>query len=127
VVIRPIRPRLASILVVLAVLLGVLGSGAATAHQGAGQGSNPAVAAALVHAGQFVSRNQDPGPRNLAERGHRQGPVPTSALLAMLVGALALAGLGSRIGVRRSAARAGQCGGPRRTWSRAPPCHLQPV
>lgn len=126
-VIRPIRPRLASVLVVLAVLLGVLGSGAATAYQGAGQGSNPAVAAALVHAGQFVSRNQDPGLRNLAERGHRQGPVPTSALLAMLVGALALASLGSRIGVWRSAGGAASCGRQRRSWSRAPPCHLQPV
>jgi hypothetical protein len=126
-VIRPIRPRLASVLVVLAVLLGLLGSGAATAHQGAGQGPNPAVAAALVHAGQFVSPDQDPRLRSLAERGHRQGPVPTSALLAMLVGALALAGLRSRIGVWRSAARAGRCGRPCRTWSRAPPCHLQPV
>jgi hypothetical protein len=126
-VIRPTRPRLASVLVVLAVLLGVLGSGAATVRQGVDHGPDPAVAAALFPAGQFVSRNQDSGLRSLAERGRRQGPVPTSALLAMLAGALALAGLGSRVGARRAAAGAGLRGGPCRTWSRAPPCHLLAV
>jgi hypothetical protein len=124
-VIRPIRSRLASVLVVLAVLLGLLGAGAAKARQGADQGPDPAVAAPLVHAGQLVSRDQDPGLRNLAERGRRQ--VPTSALVAMLGGALALAGLGSRIGAWRSAAGAGLRGGPCSTWSRAPPRHLQTV
>lgn len=125
---RPIRPRLASALVVLAVMAGLLGSGAAAAHHGAAdQGATPAVTAPLLHAGQFVSRDQDSGLRTLAERGRRQGPVPTSALVAMLVGAFVLAGLGSRIGAWRSAAGAGLRGGPRRTWSRAPPRHLQPV
>ena len=125
--IRPTRPRLASVLVVLAVLFGVLGSGAATVRQGVGQGPDPAVAAPLFPAGQFALRNQDSGLRSLAERGRRQGPVPTSALLATLAGALALAGLGSRVGAWRPAAGAGLRGGPRGTWSRAPPCHLQPA
>jgi hypothetical protein len=126
-VIRPIRPRLASALVVLAVLLGLLGSGAATAHPGADQRPHQGVAAPPFHAGQFVLRDQDSGLRALTERGRRQGPANTSALVAMLVGALAWAGPGSRTGAWRSAGTAGSRGRPRRPWSRAPPRHLQPA
>jgi hypothetical protein len=114
-------------MVVLAVLLGVLGWGVATAHQGAGRGPDPAVAAPLLHAGQFASRDHDPGLRGLAERGRRHGPAPTGAPVAALVGALVLAALWSRIGAWRGPAQAGGRVRPRRTWSRAPPRHLQPA
>jgi hypothetical protein len=126
-VIRPIHPRLASILVVLAALFGLLGSGAATAHQGAGPLADPAVASPPLHPGPLAQRDQDPGPRTLAERGRRHGPAPTNAPVAVLAGALALAGLASLVGAWRGPAHAGLRGGPRRTWSRAPPSHLQPV
>jgi hypothetical protein len=126
-VIRPIHPRLASILVVLAVLFGLLGSGAATAHQGAGPLTDPAVTAPPLHPGQVAQHDRDPEPRTLAERGRRHGPAPTNAAVAMLAGALGLAGLASLIGAWRGTAHAGLRGGPRRTWSRAPPSHLQPA
>ena len=124
---RPFRSRLASALVVLAVLLGLLGSGAALAHPGTDQASQQAVAAAPLHAGQLVVRDHATGLRALAERGRRQGPADTKILVAMLVGMLAWAGLGSRTGAWRPGAGAGPRGRPRRTWSRAPPSHLQPV
>jgi hypothetical protein len=127
VVIGPTRPRLATALVVLSVLLGSLGWGTATAHQGPDHGPNPAVAAPLLHAEQLAARGQDAGPRTLAERGRRPAPLPTSALFAALVGALVLAGLAAGIGAWREHSSAGLRGGPRRTWSRAPPHHLQPV
>jgi hypothetical protein len=126
-VLRPIRARLASILVVLAVLFGLLALGVATAHQGAGPLPDPAVAAPPLHPGEVAQRDQDPGLRALAERGRRHGPAPRSAPVAMLAGALLLAGLSSLIGAWRGPARAGLRGRPRRTWSRAPPSHLQPV
>jgi hypothetical protein len=126
-VIRPIRPRLASTLVVLVVLLGLLGVGAAMAHPGADQAPHQGVAAPPLQAGQLVVRGQDSGLRALTERGRRQGPASMSTLVAALVGVLAWAGLGSRIGAWRSAGGAASRGRQRRSWSRAPPRHLQPV
>lgn len=124
---RPIRQRPASALLVLAVLLGLLGSGAATAHPQAGRPPSEGVAAPPpLHAGLLVERDQDAALRALAERGRRHGPAHTSVLVAMLAGALVLAARRSRGGAWRSAG-AGSCRRPRRTWSRAPPCHLQPV
>jgi hypothetical protein len=121
------RARPASALLVVVVLLGLLGSGAALAHPGTDQASQQAVAAAPLHAGQLVVRDHAAGLRALAERGRRQGPADTSMPVAALVGVLAWAGLGSRRGAWRSASAAGPRGLARRTWSRAPPCCLQPV
>ncbi len=121
------RPRLASALLVLAVLLGLLGWGAAMAPPGADLGPQQGVAAAPLHAGQLVVRDQDAGLRGLAERGRRQGPAHPSALVAAMVAALVWAGLGWRGGAWQSGGAAWSRSRPRRRGSRAPPCHLQPA
>jgi hypothetical protein len=125
--IRPIRSRPAGALLLLAVLLGLLGWGAAVSQRGAEQPSRQGLAAAPLHAGELVPRDPDPAQRALGERGRRQGPARTGGLAALLAGALALAGLGSRSAARRPAGAARPRGRPRRTWSRAPPRHLQPA
>jgi hypothetical protein len=126
-VIGATRPRPASALLVLAVLLVLLATDATPAHPLADHGSRHGVTAAPLHARQLVVRDHDAGLRALAERRHRQGPAHLGALVAVIVTALAWAGLGSRRGARRRAGAAGSAGRPRRTWSRAPPCHLQPA
>jgi hypothetical protein len=124
---RPIRPRLASALLVLVVLLGLLGWGAALSPPRADPGSQQGVVASPLHAGQLLVRGQDAGLRAVAERGRRQGPAPTGALVAVVVAALVWAGFAARRGAWRSARGAGPGGRPRRTWSRAPPRLLQPA
>jgi hypothetical protein len=126
-VIRPIHFRLASVLVVLAVLFGLLASGAVTAYQGGGPIPDLAVAAPPLHPGQVAQHDQAPRLRTLAERGRRHGSAPTGAPVAMLAGAIGLAGLALLIGAWRGPAHAGLRGGRGRTWSRAPPSHLQPA
>jgi hypothetical protein len=123
---HPIRSRAIGALPVLAVLLGLLGSGVTAAHPEAGQRPDKGVAAAPLHAGQPVVRDPDAALRAMAERGRRDGPAHTNALVAMLAGALVAAARWSRGGARRLAGAAG-CGRPRRTWCRAPPCRLQPA
>jgi hypothetical protein len=126
-VIGATRQRTTSALLVLAVLLGLLGCGAALAHPAPEQ-SQQGVAASPLHAGQLVVRAHAAELRALAERGRRQGPgSPTSVPVAAVVAALVWAGLTLRGGAWRPGRAAGSRGWPRRTWSRAPPRHLQPA
>jgi hypothetical protein len=126
-VIGTARRRTTSALLVLAVLLGLLGWGAALAHPDPEQASQQAVAASPLHAGQLVVRAQDAGLRALAERGRRQGPGSPSVPVAVVAAALVWAGLTLRGGAWRPGRAAGSRCWPRRAWSRAPPRHLQPA
>jgi len=120
-----IRARPPSALLVLALLLGLLGSGVVVAHPGAGRASHQGVAASPFHAGQLVLPDRNAGLRALAERGHRHGSAGTGTWLAALVAALLPAALASRGRVWRSAGAAGSRGRLRRTRPRAPPSYLQ--
>ena len=115
------RPRPASALLVLALLLGLLGPGAVMAQPGAGRAGHQGVAASPLHAVQLVLPDRSAGLLTAAERGQRHGSAWPGASAAALVAALVAAGLGSRSRVWRSLGGAGQRGRPRRTRSRAPP------
>jgi hypothetical protein len=126
-VIGAIRPRPASAVLVLAVLLALLGPGVALVHPGTHQAPQQHVVAAPVHAAQLGSRDHGAWPRALVGRDHRQASVSTSTLVMVVVATLLSAVVAARRGGWWPAAAAAACGRPRRAWSRAPPCHLQPA
>jgi hypothetical protein len=120
------RPRPASALLAVAVLVGLLGPVAAPMQVDAEPASRHGVAAPPLHARQLLVGGRDLERGALVEAGRRQVSARAGGWVAD-VAALASAAPGSRCGRWWSAGAAGARSRPRRAWSRAPPFHLQPI